>query len=1067
MLIIWSIPLVLLSVLVAMIGSFTALTHAQRMRENSGRSSWVWMVTGGITLGFTIWSMHFIGMLAFHLPIPVSYDLALTLLSALPAIAAALLGFYVLHEPNISNLRIVASGLVMGAGISIMHYTGMAALKMSPEISYDPLIFIVSVAIAIIASWGALLMMYQGERIKLSLLPRFALGGVIMGLAISGMHYTAMLGANIQPNSMCLAGAARVAPDILAIIVSLICLLWFGGGILATLFDQRMARQNAQALAHLEQIHKQVLRDLEYQKYALDQHSIVAITDVRGTIIYANDKFCTISQYSRDELLGQNHRLVNSGTHTKAFFRDMFRTISTGKVWHGDCCNRAKDGSLYWVETTIVPNMGCDGKPFQYVAIRTDITERKQAEDTLCEYAADLAQFKYTLNNTQDGVFIFHPDTLCFLYVNHGAIQQIGYSEDELLQMTPLDIKKEFTEQHFRAMLHPLLDGRLAASTFETTHRHKDGHDIPVEVVLQIVQYESHESRFIAFSRDITLRKQAETELRIAAAFESQEGMLITDANGVILRVNQAFTETTGYTAEEAVGQTPGILKSGRHKADFYLAMWETIHRTGSWQGEIWDRRKNGEIYPKWLTITAVKGDNGAVTHYVGSHVDITERKAAEDKVKNLAFYDPLTRLPNRRLLLDRLDHALVSSTRSGREGALMFIDLDNFKTLNDTLGHDFGDLLLQQVAQRLETCVREGDTVARLGGDEFVVMLEDLSQDVLEAAAQTKAIGEKILATLNQTYQLATHEYHSTPSIGATLFTDHQFGVDVLFKQADIAMYQSKKAGRNTLRFFDPKMQDTVNVRAALESELHKALENRQFNLHYQIQVDSSHRPLGAEALIRWNHPERGLVSPAQFIPLAEETGLILPIGQWVLETACTQLKIWEQDALACDLVLAVNVSGKQFHQADFVAQVQAAVQRHAINPTRLKLELTESMLLENIEDTIAAMSTLKEIGVMFSLDDFGTGYSSLQYLKRLPLDQIKIDQSFVRDLAVDTSDKAIVNTIIAMARSLNLDVIAEGVETEEQQHFLLDMDCTHYQGYLFGKPMPINEFNALLIQR
>jgi diguanylate cyclase (GGDEF)-like protein/PAS domain S-box-containing protein len=558
---------------------------------------------------------------------------------------------------------------------------------------------------------------------------------------------------------------------------------------------------------------------------------------------------------------------------------------------------------------------------------------------------------------------------------------------------------------------------------------------------------------------------ESEANLRIAAtAFESQESMMITDTNGVILRVNQAFTESTGYTSEESIGQTPRLLKSGRHNADFYRAMWESLNRTGTWQGEVWDRRKNGEIYPKWLTITAVKGDNGAVTHYVGSHVDITERKAAEDEVKNLAFYDPLTRLPNRRLLLDRLKHALTSSTRSGREGALLFIDLDNFKTLNDTLGHNMGDLLLQHVAQRLESCVREGDTVARLGGDEFVVMLEDLSKDRQEAAAQTEAIGEKILSTLNQTYQLVTHEYHCTPSIGATLFMDHQLGVDVLFKQADIAMYQSKKAGRNTLRFFDPKMQDTINVRAALESELHKALESRQFYLYYQIQVDDANRPLGAEALIRWVHPERGLVSPAQFIPLAEETGLILSIGQWVLETACAQLKAWQQDVLTRDLVLAVNVSSKQFRQTDFATQVQTTVQRHAINPTLLKLELTESLLLDDIEDTIATMSTLKEIGVMFSLDDFGTGYSSLQYLKRLSIDQLKIDQSFVRDLASDSSDRAIVQTIIAMARGLNLDVIAEGVETEDQRQFLQNAGCTQFQGYLFSKPVPIEQFVALL---
>lgn len=407
---------------------------------------------------------------------------------------------------------------------------------------------------------------------------------------------------------------------------------------------------------------------------------------------------------------------------------------------------------------------------------------------------------------------------------------------------------------------------------------------------------------------------------------------------------------------------------------------------------------------------------------------------------------------------------ALASSARNGREGALLFIDLDNFKTLNDTLGHDFGDLLLQQVARRLESCIREGDTVARLGGDEFVVMLEDLSGHTLEASALTQAVGEKILATLGRPYQLASHEYRGTPSIGAALFNHDQQTIPELLKKADIAMYQAKKAGRNTLRFFDPQMQVTINARAALESELRRALEIGQFHLYYQIQVDSSRRTLGAEALIRWTHPERGLLSPDQFISLAEETGLILPIGLWVLETACAQIKTWQNAELTRDLILAINVSFRQFHQPDFAAQVQAAVQHHAINPRLLKLELTESLLLENIEDTIATLKALKKVGVQLSLDNFGSGYSSLQHLKRMPLDQIKIDSSFIHDISTDNSDNAVVRTIIAMANSLNLDVIAEGVEMKEQRQLLLDKGCTHYRGSLFGKPVPIAQLDAML---
>lgn len=564
---------------------------------------------------------------------------------------------------------------------------------------------------------------------------------------------------------------------------------------------------------------------------------------------------------------------------------------------------------------------------------------------------------------------------------------------------------------------------------------------------------------------DISERKLLEKEVSIAAiAFESQEAMMITDANRVIMRVNNAFIKSTGYSAEDVVGQMSKLLQSGYHDSDFYKSMWDAINLTGKWQGEIWAKRKNGETYPKYLTISAVKDNNGVITNYIGVHHDITERKLAEDKINELAFFDPLTRLPNRRLFLDRLNQALASSARGKQKGALLFLDLDHFKTLNDTLGHDVGDSLLKQVAQRLSACVREGDTVARLGGDEFVVLLEDLGEQALEAAARTETIAEKVLHTLNQPYQLGKHNYHGTPSIGATLFDDHQFGIDELLKQADIAMYEAKNAGRNRLRFFDPKMQDAIASRASLELALQKAIEQQQFQLHYQIQVNSTGHALGAEALIRWQHPVRGMISPAHFIPLAEDSGLILPIGQWVLETACAQLKLWSQNDLTRHLTLSVNVSTKQFFQSGFIEQVQAAVKYHGIIPTQLKLELTESMLVDDIESIIVTMNALSEIGVKFSLDDFGTGYSSLQYLKKLPLYQLKIDQSFVRDIVSDKHDRAIVRTIIAMAHSLDLSVISEGVETEEQRQFLINKGCLNFQGYLFSKPVPIEAFEALL---
>jgi diguanylate cyclase (GGDEF)-like protein/PAS domain S-box-containing protein len=563
----------------------------------------------------------------------------------------------------------------------------------------------------------------------------------------------------------------------------------------------------------------------------------------------------------------------------------------------------------------------------------------------------------------------------------------------------------------------------------------------------------------------IKARKAAEASFRVSAvAFETNQSTVITDADEKILRVNRAYTETTGYSAEEVIGQTPRAIETEKQDKKYFAAAKEQVKVTGSWQGEVLSRRKNGQVYLTLMHITAVYGDDGALTNFVLTFADLTEQKAAEKEINDLVFFDPLTGLPNRRMLMDRLKHALALGNRNQRQDALLYIDLDNFKTLNDTMGHGKGDMLLQQTSTRLRACIRDCDTVARIGGDEFVVMLEGLNRNATEAAAEAEVIAKKILNSLNRPYQLADTSFQGSASLGIALFVEHPESVDDLLKRADLAMYQAKSSGRNTLQFFDPAMQKVANDRAALEIDLRHAIAENQLELYFQSQVDQDQKIVGAEALIRWNHPTRGLVPPFHFIPLAEEVGLILPIGLWVLERACIQLKAWEKNEHAQHIQLAINVSPLQFRQTDFVEQVTKVLQKNKIIPSRLKIELTESMMFDNIEDTIIKMQKLKETGVLFSMDDFGTGYSSLSYLTRLPLDQLKIDQSFVRNIGVHNNDAVIVQTIIGMTHNLGMTVIAEGVETEAQRTFLEQNGCLNFQGYLFSRPIPLTDFEKLL---
>jgi diguanylate cyclase (GGDEF)-like protein/PAS domain S-box-containing protein len=809
-------------------------------------------------------------------------------------------------------------------------------------------------------------------------------------------------------------------------------------------------------------------REGHFRNFFEKNSSIMMLIDPEsGRIVEANEQAVAFYGYPLQTLLQRSIHEINT-LQPEQVAQERARALREERNYF-QFTHRLADGELRAVEVYSTPIATEDG--VQLLSIVHDVTQRRRSEEMLRKLFTAVEQ-------SPTAVIITNLDA-CIEYVNPCFTAFSGYSQSEVLGQNPKFLQSKQTPPAVYADLWGQLT-KGESWTGVLLNRRKSGATYWVEShVVPVKDEGGNITHYLAIQTDISARKQteirlAESEIRLRTLVQTIPDLIwLKDMQGVYLLCNTRFEAFFGAKEADIVGKSDYDFVDKEIADTFRLNDQAAISKGGSNTNEEWVSFANdGHRELLETTKTPLKNADNEVVGVLGIGHDITERNAAGIEIAHLAFFDSLTDLPNRRLMLDRLGQALVSATRRGRHGALMLIDLDNFKLLNDTLGHATGDQLLQEVAVRLRTGMREGDTVARMGGDEFVVLLEDLDANDL-AAIQAEHVASKILLSLAEPFVLNFSEgakgsskrtHQCTSSIGIALFRDHSVTAQELMKRADTAMYQAKAAGRNTLRFFDAEMQNVVAQRAAMEVDLRTAIAARQFVLHYQPQVNAAGQVTGAEALVRWQHPQRGLVPPGEFIGLAEDTGLILPLGHWVLETACAQLALWSTRSAMAQLTVAVNVSARQIAQPLFVSQVLDAVDHFGVPPGRLKLELTESLLLENAESIIEKMTTLKARGIGFSLDDFGTGYSSLSYLKRLPLDQLKIDQSFVRDILTDANDAAIARTVIALGLSLGLDVIAEGVELEAQRDYLHSIACRSYQGYWFSRPLALAQFETFV---
>lgn len=718
-----------------------------------------------------------------------------------------------------------------------------------------------------------------------------------------------------------------------------------------------------------------------------------------------------------------------------------------------------KDDTTYPVEVRLQLSTMRDASVF--IAIIQDITERKVRERELIESEA---RYRTSTEHAPEAIVVVDAKTSLFVDANKKAEELFGYERADLFNLGPVDVSVpiqangEAADKLASQYIREAATG--TAQVFEWLHRNAEGKQIACEIRLALLPATGN-SLLRASVTDISERKQAQAQMgKLSRALErAGDAVVITNRFGIIEYVNPAFEAMSGFTSQEAVGKNNNIVMSGKHDTHFYKKMWEILLSGEDYRDILINRKKDGTVYYEEKTISPLCDAAGKITHFVATGKDITERMQTQEQLYYLAHHDALTKLPNRAMFVERLTQALLHAQRHGRALAVMFLDMDRFKLINDSLGHDIGDLLLQEFGQRLVDCVRSSDTVARLGGDEFTMLLEDMS-DPQDAST----VADKVINTLKTPFNLNGHEFFMTTSMGISVYPGDGDDARSMLKNADTAMYRAKEHGRNNYQFYSADMSAIAVERLAMESQLRRALEKNEFVLYYQPKLNyRTGRITGAEALLRWVHPERGMVSPVDFIPLLEETGLIIPVGEWVLKTACAHFKAWQREGLP-DIRLSVNVSARQLAQTDLVETARAVVAEYELAHGDLEFEITESIIMNNADATIEVLNHISDLGVVFSVDDFGTGYSSLAYLKRFPIQTIKIDRAFVNDITTDSDDESIVKAIISIAKSLKLEVIAEGVETEAQALFLEGYGCYYMQGFLFSKPLPAGEFTELL---